>query len=396
MHVMLIIEGTYPWYRGGVSEWVYQYLSHLSDTTFTLIQIATDEFQGLDPNEALYPVTPNIQEFLRISPPEFSEASFNGLDSWYEEFIQTMSIDSASYDLIHVANTGFAGWLGAKLSEVLEIPMLLTEHAIYWKEVQMGASALECGYKIPTNEIKKQETVGWFKELARFTYQHADQVISVSEVNISEQLKLGAKNVAYIPNGIPVSFLVSEKSRRKVPHIGWVGRCAEMKNPLSFFDYVSAFRELDIDPIFTMLLSDANEKDLKHRVIETAKAFPEVTLVWNKSARSYFPEFDFLLITSHNESQPLVMLEALASKALPAGYQVGDFDQKFGLSFSKTTTISYHVDEITRLWNSTNEFKKTIESKFNLVRDNHTWSKLFDEYQELMSSLAAHKNTVRN
>ena len=47
--VLLIIEGTYPWYRGGVSEWVYQYLKALNNYDFHILQVATDEFQQLDP-----------------------------------------------------------------------------------------------------------------------------------------------------------------------------------------------------------------------------------------------------------------------------------------------------------------------------------------------------------
>lgn len=389
----MIIEGTYPWYRGGVSEWVYQYLSHLSDMDFTVLQIATDEFQGLDPEEALYPLTPNIRDFIRISPPGFSSDLQNDLEAWYE-YLGDSFPSGKNFDLVHVANTGFAGWLGAHFSQDQQIPMLLTEHAIYWKEVEMGASALECGYQIPNTEIAKQRTVEHFKKLARLTYKHSEQVVTVSKVNIPEQEKLWAKGVKYIPNGIPETWLTDQKERGKTPHIGWVGRCAEMKNPLAFFKYVAASDQLGFKAKFTMLLCDANETELQQKVIEKSRQFPQVNMIWNQKAEEFFPAFDLLLITSHNESQPLVMLEALASKALPAGYQVGDFNEDFGLSFPQERPIKEQLKEISELWRKSDEFKSLVDEKFQLIKEHHTWDKIFDEYRTLMNKMSRKEEAI--
>ncbi|MDR9416499.1 MAG: DUF3492 domain-containing protein, partial [Gracilimonas sp.] len=322
MNVLLIIEGTYPWYRGGVSEWIYQYLHHLSEINFTIIQIATDEFKELDPNDALYPITKNIQEFIRVDPPESEPMTASALEPWYHQLYSEFS-ELDSMDLIHVTNTGFAGWLGARIKSTYNRPMILTEHAIYWKEVEIGANALECGYQIPQDTIGKKHTIEFFRELAKTTYKVASEIFTVSKINISEQQKLGAKNIKYVPNGISKQRLQASKKRADAPHIAWVGRCAEMKNPLAFFDYVKQFRHHQLSPKFSMLLCDANENVLKDKVRETAKKYPEVDVIWNEQAAKYYKDFDFLIITSKNESQPLVMLESIASKAIPVGYQVG-------------------------------------------------------------------------
>ncbi|HBQ59588.1 MAG TPA: hypothetical protein DD671_08185 [Balneolaceae bacterium] len=393
MQALLIIEGTYPWYGGGVSEWVYQYLLHLPEMEFTVLQIATDEFQGLDPDKALYPLTPNINDFIRISPPAFSSDLQKDLKAWYEDMEQAFPAGH-NFDIIHVTNTGFAGFLGAHLSQDNQIPLLLTEHAIYWKEVEMGASALECGYQIPSTEIAKKHTVEHFKELARLTYQHSDQIVTVSKVNIPEQNKLGAERVEYIPNGIPETWLVDQKRRGELPTIGWVGRCAEMKNPLAFFDYVNTFDQLGQKANFTMLLCDANEPELQKKVIEKAKKFPQVTMIWNEPAEAYLSEFDILIITSHNESQPLVMLEALAKKALPVGYQVGDFTDDFGLSFSKDRSIEEQVKRISELWASPIDFEYLVDEKVKLIKEKHTWIEIFDEYRALMNRMIRKEETI--
>ncbi|MEQ8525469.1 DUF3492 domain-containing protein [Gracilimonas sp.] len=387
MNILLIIEGTYPWYRGGVSEWVYQYLNHLQEFDFTILQIATDEFQGLNPSDALYPLTDNIVEFIRISPPEMNSGSLNYLDKWFEDSVSSQELTKSKFDLVHVTNTGFAGWLGTKLSTINKIPLLLTEHAIYWKEIEMGAVALECGYKIPNDHDGKNDVVSSFKNIASLTYQYAEQIVTVSESNIPYQKELGANDVKYIPNGIPKSWLKSEKSRGKEPVIGWVGRCAEMKNPLAFFELVEEFRSKSISPQFRMLLSDANEKELENKVKAVSLNYPEVECIWNQSAQTYFRDFDFLSITSHNESQPLVMLEALAHKALPVGFRVGDLTEKYGLVIAPGLPVSKLADNIIRLWNHQAEFEHYVENRFARVQEYHTWEYIFSHYKTLIKEM---------
>lgn len=388
MNVLLIIEGTYPWYRGGVSEWVYQYVKNCSDFSFNILQIATDEFQGLDPSRALYPLTENIKQFLRVSPPDISKHEDFNLEIWYQKNQAKWRAVIGEQEMIHVTNTGFAGWLGSRLSKEVNRPLLLTEHAIYWKEVDMGAVALECGYKIPGDDLAKAQTVSAFKDFASYTYSNAHQIVTVSNSNISYQQELGAKSIEYIPNGISRSWLQKDKKRSPDPAIAWVGRCAEMKNPLAFFEYVKSFRDEDISPVFTMLLSDANERSLEQEVREIARKFPEVQCIWNEEAKPYFSTFDLLVITSHNESQPLVMLEALAHKALPTGYSVGDLTEEYGLVFHPDSSIKDHVQQIAELWNHPKIFEQAVIQRFERVLKHHTWEQIFERYTRLMHSMA--------
>ncbi|MAL16322.1 MAG: hypothetical protein CL670_10910 [Balneola sp.] len=384
MNILLIIEGTYPWYRGGVSEWVYQYLTHLSGFQFTILQIATDEFHGLDPEDALYPLTSNVKKFIRIPPPQIEGDYAEYLKTWFESISVDKLISEEDFHTVHVTNTGFAGWLGSKISKSSDVPMLLTEHAIYWKEVEMGAVALECGYKIPATTEEKSNTISAFKDFASFTYSNAAQIVTVSESNIPYQKELGALDIEYIPNGIPSSWLTAEKERKSKPVIGWVGRCAEMKNPLAFFELVDQFREADLSPEFTMLLSDANEIALEAKVRERAEQYPEVECIWNQSAKEFFIDFDFLAITSHNESQPLVMLEALAKRALPVGFRVGDLTEKYGLVIDKGASFGDLANEIAVLWSQKPMFEKFVAERYNRVKQEHTWEHIFNIYKQLI------------
>ncbi|MDZ7680240.1 MAG: hypothetical protein U5J63_00680 [Fodinibius sp.] len=114
--------------------------------------------------------------------------------------------------------------------------------------------------------------------------------------------------------------------------VGWIGRCAQMKNPLKFFDVIEAFNEQAERAVkFLMLCCDANEPELAQNVQRRSQQYPELRLIWNRSTDEYIDQMDALCITSHNESQPLVLFEALARRVLPIGWEAGDVTPKYGI-----------------------------------------------------------------
>ncbi|MDZ7693489.1 MAG: DUF3492 domain-containing protein [Balneolaceae bacterium] len=234
--ILLVIEGTYPWYRGGVSEWVHQYIKAFDHVQFSILQIATDEYRNNSLETAVYELPDHIASFTRIPPPEMNSSWEIASEAWFSSQHHHIKAPSEQADVIHVANTGFAGWLGMKLASKYGQSLVLTEHALYWQEVKMGAVALECGYKIPQHEQGKTDISDLFKNIARQVYQASDQIISVSECNISKQKEMGAESVKYIPNGVDKTWIKQDKLLNERLVVGWIGRCAEMKNPLKFFD----------------------------------------------------------------------------------------------------------------------------------------------------------------
>lgn len=384
MNVLLVIEGTYPWYRGGVSEWIYRYIEACKDFNFSILQIATDPFFDLNPDDALYPFPENISEFNRIPPPDLIDNWESSLDTWFKKSNSKFASIVKNKDIIHVTNTGFAGWLGVEILKLKKLPLVLTEHAIYWLEVLKGAVALECGYKIPENFNSKNQVVSLFKGIARNVYTKASQIITVSECNISLQEQLGATNITYIPNGIPISWISSSSKIRAHPVLGWVGRCAEMKNPIQFFDYVEEFQKQGFDAEFLMLLSDAGEHLLEEKVRIRASKFNSVNLIWNQSSKEYYKNMNILLITSHNESQPLVMFEALSNMVLPVGREVGDLTNKYGFTFPKVSSISQICSNVIQFWSDPKIFIEYLQERHTLVKENHTWCNIFNKYESVM------------
>ncbi|GAB4178793.1 MAG: GT4 family glycosyltransferase PelF [Calditrichia bacterium] len=384
MNICLVIEGTYPWYMGGVSEWLYRYLLHFPNDSFDIIQIATDEYRFSSLEQAYYPLLENIRSFTRIAVPELNNPSSSSYEKWwrYEE-IDLNSLKKCQ--LVQVTNTGFAGLLGVHLSESLHIPLVLTEHAIYWKEIELGTPALECGYRLPETAEEKSDYVNNFKKIADLVYSRADTIISVSKSNVPYQQQLGANSIRYIPNGVDKQLLKPSSSaptgKENYLKIGWIGRCAQMKNPLAFFEYVDEFQRRTNLVEFIMMIADAGEDDLMQQVKEKARQYQNFQLLINCKSRDYLDQMDALCITSLHESQPLVILEALAQFVLPFGREVGDATAEYGLLFPATATIPAIVDHVLDLYRNKEVWQTFLMDKHQIIRDMHTWDKIFREYK---------------
>ncbi|SMO60399.1 DUF3492 domain-containing protein [Fodinibius sediminis] len=382
--IILVIEGTYPWYRGGVSEWVSQYLGAFEDTEFALLQIATDPFRNASIQDALYEVPSHVTHFLRFPPPIIDIDWEQDMKDWAAESVRRIDrriIDNAS--CVHVANTGFAGWLGMALAQQYDTPLLLTEHALYWKEVDMGAVALECGYEISEAHGGKKFISHLFRKTAQKVYQASDLIISVSECNMADQRLLGARDIAYIPNGVEASWLLDEKPWSGMLTLGWIGRCAEMKNPLKF---IALARELGERARCVMMLSDAGEKQLAQKVCTLAKTIPNLTLIWDQPARAHIDTMDALCITSHNESQPLVLFEALSRRILPVGWRVGDVTEKYAVTFDDACPIPVFADAVLQLWADKKQWREKVDHCHRRVKEKHTWRIIFESYRKELSS----------
>ncbi|HLR33344.1 MAG TPA: glycosyltransferase, partial [Fodinibius sp.] len=217
----------------------------------------------------------------------------------------------------------------------------------------------------------------------------SDIVISVSKHNIPAQQKQGARKVRYIPNGVPAAWLGEPASGRSTAlTIGWIGRCAEMKNPLKFFDVIDAFNRYGrTNARFLMVVCESGEPGLEQKVRVESRKYAHLEVVWNRSAKAYIDQMDALCITSHNESQPLVLLEALSKKVLPAGWRTGDVTREFGLILDPRATADKLAADIMELWHEPVKWERVVNRRFVKIKKHHTWEKIFARYDMLFSSL---------
>ena len=93
---------------------------------------------------------------------------------------------------------------------------------------------------------------------------------------------------------------------------------------------------------------------------------------------------DALCITSHNESQPLVIFEALAKKVLPFGWRVGDVTEEFALVVEPGASAGELAQRVLSCRQSP-EWEQRVTRLHQKVRKNHTWEAVFEQYREIFT-----------
>ena len=340
--VCLILEGTYPYIVGGVSNWTHALLNGLPELDFSLVHLGSDG-RGSRPRFLAYAPPANLRhlQYISLGQLDNPDNAATALPA---------GLDLPRARVYHALATGFAGLLGAQIRALTGRPLLLTEHGIYWREIQQGAGELECGFRVVDgdgSDVKlTAQRVHWtacFKRLARLVYDQADVIITVCQANRALQIEAGAapSRCRIIPNGVdlrrfgapgprypPPPPLSGEESWGRPYHIGMVGRVVPIKNVKRFIRAARRVAERMSDVYFWVL--GPTDHDPVYAA-ECRALAQELGLLENGQLRfvgqvdpaNWYPRLDLLVLTSVSEGQPLVLLEGMAAGIPAVATRVG-------------------------------------------------------------------------
>ncbi len=395
MRVCLICEGSYPYVSGGVSSWIQMLIENYSDIEFIIWSIATNKEEMSDYKYNLPSNVKKVKTFyisehrieghyrkikldsndkevlrnlligdlnsiewkeclclmkkyqknlvnilmskdffnisLELYRMGYSKTSFNeflwSLRGMYFPFMKILSEDMIEADIYHAVSTGYAGMLGSIASNVKNKPLLLSEHGIYTREREEDI--------IRSNWLRgsfKELWINFFKKMSLITYNQANIVTTLFEVNKTLQIELGCpeEKILIIPNGVDINDFSDLNPRSE-----------ESKK---YFNIGAILRIVPIKDVKTMLLAFANVKKLvpnaKLNILGNYDENPEyynecvqlvnmlliedVVFYGQANIKEYLNEFDLLLLTSISEGQPLSVLEGMASGIPYICTNVGD------------------------------------------------------------------------
>ncbi|MBX2838483.1 MAG: GT4 family glycosyltransferase PelF [Gammaproteobacteria bacterium] len=410
--VCLILEGTYPFVRGGVSTWVKQLIDGMPDLTFSIIFLG-----GVDGDysEPAYDIPDNVlhievhlllgtseveeekkpfwkirksqakkfelndklHRYLRVRKGEVDEGLtrafaklLTGKDSITEAELQTSKfawntirekysqapagLDFNHYfwtvraihsplfkladvaknapkaDVYHSVSTGYAGFLGALLSQKSEKPYVVSEHGIYTKEREIDLAQVSWipeqmdPFRVGLSEemnYLRQVWIRFFQSLGRMTYASADRLFTLYEGNRQRQLEDGAPadKLTIIPNGVDVPRYrrLRRTSDAAVPPVlALIGRVVPIKDIKNF---IRAMRIVsskvpnaqgwiigpqDEDPAYTQECKT---------LVESLDLGGVVKFLGFQNPDDIFPKIGLTVLTSVSEGQPLVVLEGYAA-----------------------------------------------------------------------------------
>jgi glycosyltransferase involved in cell wall biosynthesis len=308
VRVCLILEGTYPYVRGGVSSWAHQLILHLKDVEFFLLTISPEE-----PGEPAYELPPNVvgMRDINLAAPaqgEHRETESESVDRVLR-FLQALDgerselrllevlkeVRSARYSVeslvkedefwqyivrAHLRRNPFYAfgeyywnWFNAHATilRLLHVPAVEADvyHSLSTGYAGLIASLFSAERGIPffltehgiyhreryfeidaTPALKGQQRDEWiemFMGLSRLAYESATRVVTLFYANQRSEIALGAPpgRCQVIPNGVEYDQYASVPRKPKPGyHIGLIGRVVPIKDTKTF---IAACRTLSQD-----------------------------------------------------------------------------------------------------------------------------------------------------
>lgn len=394
--ICLILEGTYPYVVGGVSNWVQMLVSGLPEFDFSVAHFYT----GKEPEEKKYNIPINIKTIKNI--PLMINEDFSSLNGFVE------SIPDA--DIYHALSTGFAGLAATEIKSRTQRPFILTEHGIYWHEIELGADEIECGFKIiktDQGELKLGKTwQTWgntFKNFAKSAYHSADAITTVCNANAQKQFELNAneKKCSVIPNGVDVSFYSSntKKSEPGQPvKIALIGRVTPIKE-IEIFIRSCAFVKQKLPGAEFFVIGPINHDTDYYNsclVLKEKLGLQELAFTGEVDLSGYLDQLDVVVLTSKSEGQPFVLLESMAAGIPVVATDVGGccelvngFDDGMGsageiCSVGDVAGISAAIFKIcanSKLWYQYSQTgKKRVEAFYSKKRFLESYKSLYSKH----------------
>ncbi len=389
--VCLILEGTYPFAKGGVSTWVQALITGLPELTFSLVHLSGQN----GALKAVFETPPNLVE-LKVIPLDIGkkEVELAGLVGQVPEA-----------KVYHALSTGFAGLLAAKKKAATDRPMLLTEHGIYWHEIALGVDELECGFKIldtGTGRLNLGRTwEKWlqsFKDFARQAYSVADCITTVCSANQQMQLSLAAdaRKSHVIFNGIDLKKYnaIHKDFRVGKKRIGLVGRVTSIKDVKTFIRACAVIRRKMPDALFYVI--GPTEQDWKYyrECVHLASELnlDELVFTGEVDPIDYYHELDVIVLTSRSEGQPYALIEAMAAGIPVVATDVGGCRELLnppdmaGCSAGTLCPVGQEekiADAIVRVCSEKRLWEKQAFCGRKIARQKHNLRMMIDTYRSL-------------
>jgi len=231
------------------------------------------------------------------------KANLSNYKSFEQKIISLVSTTNPS--LIRAFNPRVQGWLAAKTSLKLHIPLVISLHTNYKQQIELA--------KNNQNFFRYLKLKYASIKLEKFSLQNADAVICVYEFIVPYAKKMGVKNIHVIYNKVDMqrfSNKVKKKFFSNKPTILSVGRLIDQKNHRYL---IESMKDLDAKlliigdgPNFKSLSSMIKKLDLTNK-IELIKRVP------NEELPEYYASCDLYAQPMENLGGiPIPVLEAMA------------------------------------------------------------------------------------
>jgi glycosyltransferase involved in cell wall biosynthesis len=242
----------------------------------------------------------------------------------------------------HSVSTGYAGFLGALLSQAAKRPLILTEHGLYTKERKIDllqsswiGSEGAHGGEGPEGGYLRRLWIRFFETLGRSAYAAADPVISLYEGIRRQQVQDGApaERTLCIPNGIRMDRFRPLREKQVLPPrpvFSLIGRVVPIKDIKTFVRAMRGVRAR-IPGAEGWIVGPGDEDPAYFRecqaLCEALGLSDTVRFLGFRNVDEVLPRTAVLVLSSISEALPLTLLEGFAAGVPAVATDVGSCRQ---------------------------------------------------------------------
>ena len=234
-----------------------------------------------------------------------------------------LQVDIPKCDLYHSIVTGYGGLVGAFTSHIYNKPFVISEHGIYPRERE--EELLQASWVL---DAFRKTWIDFFYTISKCCYKYAHVVTSLYGHARELQIEIGceASKCKVIPNGIDYEKYsdIKEKEENGFIDIGAIIRFSPIKDIKTL---LYAFNELKtkFQGARLHILGGTNDEDYKEECLNLIDSLKisDVFIRGQVNVLETLCEFDFTVLTSISEGQPLVVLESFAARRPVISTNVG-------------------------------------------------------------------------
>ena len=216
-------------------------------------------------------------------------------------------------DLFHTITTGYAGILARLGSYLYRVPYMITEHGMYTRERE--EEILRAKWVVPDC---RRLLIRFFYMLSEAAYARASMVTSLFESARKTQIEMGCRQslCRVIPNGIHFDQFAQIPVREEadIINIGAVLRIAPIKDVMTmlyaFHDMKSRFPSARL-----YIAGPEDDPEYAHKCYSLVRRLEISDVIFMGTIRvtEHMHKFDFTVLSSISEGQPLSVLESFAA-----------------------------------------------------------------------------------
>ena len=486
--VLMLLEGTFPYVRGGVSSWINRMIQGFPDLRFGIIFLGSsrDDYKGKPfdlPENVHYFATYYLYDEVRIQRSGRSSGKIRDMQSvlsahvqmkeciagniadidlhdlarnfgvGHDQFLHSPKVwqylldrygeilDQPSFvdyfwtirgmhaplwilqraleqapqtRILHCPSTGYAGYLGALLSQQQGRPLLISEHGIYTKERRidlMLARWIHDDHEFLRQAGRinyfRQLWIHFFEFLSRVAYQQAFKITNLYAGVIPLQLADGAdkKKLCTVPNGIRVEqFSASRRDFLEREHaVALIGRVVPIKDIKTFIRAASILKKKGRTTKFWIVGPTEEDEEYFANcqiLVKHLDLTAQVEFLGPQSVPEVLEKVQLTVLSSISEGQPLSVLESFAAGVPVVATDVGSCRELvYGTDFDTPVPAGKIVPiadpealakAITSLLDDQTTWRDCSENAIARVEGRYREEQMFERFREIYEQMVAY------